>query len=226
MTLPKIKLTSRKFYGKWLYKVSLQLNGCAIFRQKPLDFIKGFCVGATANERPYSLMSKAYNERENILALVNLLESYDSKLWTKRIESSRIDFYTNDVGLYAKLAADFKHILIHQFEPDLGSIDQLNVSTSSVIVKKLPHNKYNYRAYLLPHKMAGDKEGKLKYIAWLKTQGDKITCTAAVERWFIATDWNWDRRYILVEDESTLLMLKLRNSEVVGRIYNYVVSDK
>lgn len=226
MILQKTKLTNRKFYGRWLYKVSLQLNGCAIFRQKTLDYIKSFCLSENTNERPYSLLSKAYNEKENILALANFLENYNSKSWSKRIESSRIDFYTNDVNFYTKLSEDFKHILIHRFEPNLESIDALNVSSSTVIVKKLPHNKYQYRAYLLPHKMAGDREGKHKYIAWLKTQGEKVTCTKAVEKWFINTDWNWDRRYILVQDESTLLMLKLRNSEVVGRIYNYVVSDK
>ena len=226
MISQKIKLTSRKFYGKWLYKVSLQLNGCAIFRQKTLDYIKSVCLGEYPEERPHSLLAKAYKEKENIMALANFLESYDSKLWSKRIESSRIDFYTNDVDFYTKLSENFKHILIHRFEPNLESIDALNVSASTVVVKKLPHNKYQYRAYLLPHKMAGDKEGKKKYIAWLKTQEDRITCTPAVEKWFMTTDWNWDRRYILVEDESTLLMLKLRNSEVVGRIYNYVVSDK
>ena len=226
MTLQKTKLTNRKFYGKWLYKVSLNLNGCAIFRQKTLEFIKSFCSSEFQDDRPYTLLAKAYSEKENILLLVEFLEGYDSKLWTKRIESSRIDFYTNDVAFYDKLAVDFKDILIHKFEPDPTLIDQLNDSPSTVVVKKLPHNKYQYRAYLLPHKMAGDKEGKKKYIAWLKTQEDRITCTPAVEKWFITTDWNWDRRYILVQDESTLLMLKLRNSEVVGRIYNYVVSDK
>jgi hypothetical protein len=40
------------------------------------------------------------------------------------------------------------------------------------------------------------------------------------------TEWNWDRRYVLVEDEGTLLMLKLRNPEVMGSVYNYVLSDK
>jgi hypothetical protein len=183
-------------------------------------------LSAYTEERPYTVLAKAYKEKENILALANFLERYDSKLWTKRIESSRIDFYTNDVEFYNKLSSNFKDILVHRFEPDPASIDQLNVSPSTVVVKKLPHNKYQYRAYLLPHKMAGDKEGKKKYIAWLKTQEDRVTCTPAVEKWFMTTDWNWDRRYILVEDESTLLMLKLRNSEVVGRIYNYVVSDK
>ena len=226
MTSQKTKLTNRKFYGKWLYKVSLHLNGSTIFRQKTLDYIKSFCLSAYTEERPYTVLAKAYKEKENILALANFLERYDSKLWTKRIESSRIDFYTNDVEFYNKLSSNFKDILVHRFEPDPASIDQLNVSPSTVVVKKLPHNKYQYRAYLLPHKMAGDKEGKKKYIAWLKTQEDRVTCTPAVEKWFMTTDWNWDRRYILVEDESTLLMLKLRNSEVVGRIYNYVVSDK
>jgi hypothetical protein len=226
MRSQKTKLTNKKFYGKWLYKVSLHLNGCAIFRQKTLDYIKSFCHGVYPEERPYSLLAKAYKEKENIMALANFLENYDNKLWTKRIESSRIDLYTNDVEFYNKLSIDFNNILIHRFEPDLASIDQLNVSPSTVVVKKLPHNKYQYRAYLLPHKMAGDKEGKQKYIAWLKTQEDRVTCTPAVEKWFITTDWNWDRRYILVQDEPTLLMLKLRNSEVVGRIYNYVVSDK
>jgi hypothetical protein len=226
MTLQKTKLTNRKFYGKWLYKVSLTINGCAIFRQKTLEDVKSFCLGSHDGARLYSILSKAYNEKENILKLSNFLESYDRTLWTKRIENSRIDLYTNDVDFYNKLSINFQDVLVHRFEPNTDSIDQLNNSPSTVMVKKLPHNKYQYRAYLLPHKMAGDKEGKQKYIAWLKTQEGRITCTPAVERWFIKTDWNWDRRYILVEDESTLLMLKLRNSEVVGRIYNYVVSDK
>ena len=53
-----------------------------------------------------------------------------------------------------------------------------------------------------------------------------MTCTHAVSTWFVDTDWNWDRRYILVEDEQSLLMLKLRGSEVVGKIHNFVISDK
>jgi len=54
----------------------------------------------------------------------------------------------------------------------------------------------------------------------------RVTCTPAVEKWFLITDWNWDRRYILVEDDQTLLMMKLRNADVVGKIYNFVISDK
>jgi hypothetical protein len=226
MTSQKIKLTSRKFYGKWLYKISLLQAGCVIFRSYNFDYIKELCQSDDAPIRPYSTHQRAYNNRENILRLCEVLEKYDSKSWTKRIENSNLDLYTNDPAFYQELSQEFQDIVVHQFEPDPATVDLLTNSASSVAVKKLPHNRYQYRVYLLPHKMAGDREGKQRYVDWLKNQGKQVTCTPAVENWFIRTDWNWDRRYILVENESMLLMLKLRNSEVVGRIYNYVLSDK
>ena len=94
-----------------------------------------------------------------------------------------------------------------------------------IAAKKLPHNRYRYKVYLQPHK-SKDKTNKSRYVSWCASQGDKIRMSEAVKTWFIATDWNWDRRYILVDDESTLLMLKLRNSDFVGKIYEYVVVDK
>jgi len=48
----------------------------------------------------------------------------------------------------------------------------------------------------------------------------------AVKTWFIRTEWNWDRRYILVEDEQTLFMMKLRSAEVVGKTHEYQLVDK
>jgi len=226
MKSQKIKLTSRKFYGKWLYKISLRQVGCAIFRNYNFDYVKELCQGDPDSVRPYSMHQKAYTNRENILRLCEVLEKYDSKIWTKRIENTNLDLYTNDPTFYQDLSQEFQDIVVHQFEPDPATVDLLTNSASAVAVKKLPHDRYQYRVYLLPHKMAGDREGKQRYVEWLKNQGDRVTCTPAVENWFIRTDWNWDRRYILVENESTLLMLKLRNSEVVGRIYNYILSDK
>ena len=70
------------------------------------------------------------------------------------------------------------------------------------------------------------REDKNNYLDWIKKQDPRITCTPALEKWFINTDWNWDRRYVLVEDEATVLMMKLRNAEVVGSVYKFVISDK
>ena len=227
MLSQKTKLTNRKFYGKWLYKVTLKLPGVALFRLRPLKEIKDFCLSEDPpDNHRYSVWHRAYNNREIIYDICVFLENHDEKSFSKRLERDSIDFYSNDKDFYNNISTKFLEILEHRFEPDESTIDLLNQSNSCIAVKKLPKNRYNYRVYLLPHKMAHDLEGKKKYINWIKTQTPRITCTKAVENWFIKTEWNWDRRYVLVEDEATLLMLKLRNSEVVGRIYNFVISDK
>jgi hypothetical protein len=74
--------------------------------------------------------------------------------------------------------------------------------------------------------MKGNQVGKVKFLDWLRQQAPRITCTERLAKWFLITDWNWDRRYILIEDEQSLLMLKLRNPDVIGRTYNFIVTDK
>lgn len=223
MKSQKIKLTSRKFYNKWLYKISLRQVGCTVFRNYALEDVEEVCSNPNFK---YFAHTQAHVNRDILIQLCHVLKGYDSKIWTKRIENINIDLYTNDVGFYQTVSDQFDSIVLQQFEPDPATVELLTNSNSAVAVKKLPHNRYQYKVYLLPHKMAGDRAGKIKFVEWLKTQGQKVTCSLSVEKWFVKTDWNWDRRYILVEDEATLLMLKLRNSEVVGRVYNYVLSDK
>lgn len=224
----KTKQTNRKFYGKWIYKTTLNLEGCSLFRTKSIDEIIEFCLGPddTKEHHRYSIYSKAYNNKEKILDICNFLKTQDIKNYSTRIENKFIDFYSNDKQFYEQLSSNFESIVKHRFEPEQSDLAVLENSAYSITVKKLPKNRYNYRVYLLPHKLAKDIDAKRKYINWLKSQDPRITCTDAVEKWFINTDWNWDRRYVLVEDEATLLMMKLRNSEVVGRIYNFVLSDK
>jgi len=221
----KTKRTNRKFYNKWLYKVSLNVPGVGFLRNHSLEYIIEFCNTDLSDHRQHSLASKAWHNRDQLIKLVSFLSSYNSELWSKRIEHNLIDIYTNDIEFYNKLSKEFEQDILHRFEPPAGLTDLLD-QPQIIISKKLPHNKYRHKVYLLPHKMAGEKEEKKRYIEWLKLQRPRITCTPAIESWFVKTDWNWDRRYILVEDEHTLLMLKLRNSSVVGRIYNYIISDK
>lgn len=222
----KIKSTNRKFYGKWLYKVTLAINGCVMLRQFSMDMVKEFCLGPEPKKKAYSWRITEWRNRGEIYALCVFLESHDKTQYATRIERNNIDLYTNDVNFYNQAAQQFALQVKHCFEPAAASADLLNLHKNCIAVKKLPKDRYHYRVYLLPHKMANDRAAKTKYIDWLKTQRPRVTCTESIEKWFLATDWNWDRRYVLVEDEQTLLMMKLRNAEVVGKIYNFMVSDK
>lgn len=216
----KVKPTTRKFYDKWMYKVTLVLSGVSVLRQIKLEDLDTQ-LQHLEYKNPYSLIKKAIDNRDNLVAFANCMLGFQENEWAKRIESSSIDIYTNNTVLYNKLKTEFAGLVDHCFEPENPELLQ---STSSVIVKKLPHGKYKYKVFLLPHKMK-DVNDKHMYIEWLESRSDKILLSEAVKKWFIATMWNWDRRYILVEDEPTLLMLKLRAADVVGRIHDYVIVE-
>jgi hypothetical protein len=218
----KADTTNRRFYNKWLYKVTLHIPGVAIFRQNSLEKIP--LLNFDGQKHTHSTMARASLHRQELIALSSFLLKWDSELWSKRIECSAIDIYTNDKTMYNDLFLTFEEMACARSEPNEKDLDLLE-NTGSIIVKKLPHNRYAYKAFLLPHKIK-DRKDKKEYVNWIAGQNNRILISDAVKEWFIKTDWNWDRRYVLIEDSQTLLMLKLRNPEVLGRIYDYVISDK
>jgi hypothetical protein len=218
----KADTTNRRFYNKWLYKVTLHIPGVAIFRQNSLEKIP--LLNFDGQKHTHSTMARASLHRQELIALSSFLLKWNSDLWSKRIECSAIDIYTNDKTMYNDLFLTFEEMACARSEPNEKDLDLLE-NTGSIIVKKLPHNKYAYKAFLLPHKIK-DRKDKKEYVNWIAGQHNRILISDAVKEWFIKTDWNWDRRYVLIEDSQTLLMLKLRNPEVLGRIYDYVISDK
>jgi hypothetical protein len=69
----KTQKTNRKFYNKWIYKVSLQIKGSSIFRTHSLDDIKEFCLAPSPEKPNYSLHGRAWQNRDQILELTEFL---------------------------------------------------------------------------------------------------------------------------------------------------------
>jgi len=224
MTL-KIKYSNKKFYNKWLYKVSLDVSGCGIFRNNDFNNIKDYCNGKETNISFYDHQQNALKNKDIILDIVKFLENNKDVLYAQRIERNLIDFYSNDIKFYKDFLKKFNNVVRYGSEPLPGHEDDI-LNSSYIYTTKLPHNKYKFKVYLLPHKLKNNKEQKTNFISWASDQDPRVRMSKAVKSWFIRTEWNWDRRYILVEDEGTLLMLNLRNSEVVGRVHEYRLVDK
>jgi len=220
------KETKRKFYNKWLYRITVHLPGASIMRMKSFDqIIELLSQPQTSSRYLTSTYTRAYTNKAVIVKLINLLSTEDQLNWAKRIEAQSVDIYTNSVEFYNKLSIELEDVTSSRSEPDISKIDLLE-NTSCIFVKKLPHNKYKYKVFLLPHKLHNDKEAKTRYLNWIASQGDRILISDIVKTWFLTTSWNWDRRYLHVEDSNTLLMLKLRNLEVIGSVYEYILDDK
>ena len=217
------KQTKRKFYGKWVYKVSLHLPGAPIFRHYPIHEAMNFVMEISDGFRA-KFRQDAWNNRENIQNYIDTISSYNKDQYCVRIETNTLDVYTNERSLYDELSFNCIKSVNDRSEP--GDAEEMLNSGYTVVAKKYPHDKYRHKVFLQPHKLAHNKEEKIKYINWLNDQGEKVLITDTVKQWFMTTDWNWDRRYIYVDNDQTLLMLKLRNPEVMGRVYDYVLSDK
>jgi hypothetical protein len=200
----KIKQTTRKFYNKWSYKVSFNLKGISALRSLTFEEVSQKSVS------------------EEVRLFVTELAKLDPALYSKRLESQIIDIYTNDIGIFQNLHDKFNSSLRHAFAPSgQDLIDDGNI----IVAKKLPHDRYQFKVFLQPHKITNPEE-KLNFINWLGTQEPRVNITKTVKNWFYKTHWNWDRRYMYVEDEKTLLLIKLKCSEAMGTIYSYQVSDK
>jgi hypothetical protein len=222
----QFKKTNKSFYGKWLYKISLKLAGSSVIRHRTTeDLVKLFNNNENQKLAINSLLFKAINNKDQILKLSNFLEKFDKQTYTVRHETDIFDFYTNNLDSFNELMLEFNNVVRLVCSPESGAEESLLQQKKNIIVKKYPHDRYRYRVFLLPHKITDTKE-KLHFLQWINAQNERIRLTTAVYDWFLNTRWNWDRRYVLVEDQNTLLMLKLKNSEAVGGIYDYVIADK
>ncbi len=205
------KLTKRKFYNKWLYKITLKIQGVDFYRYT------GFTHG-------YPRTFYRSVDETLICELEAELNSIDKSQWGKRIESNNIDIYTNDRDFFLRLSERFDNITVHRFEP--VNEQQLLENGNVYVVNQYPYGKYQYKVFLRPHKLSNEEDRKKHFLNWLDSQDDRIRISDTVRDWFIRMNWNWDRRYMYVKDEQTLLMLKMRESDAIGKVYKYLLADK
>lgn len=218
--LMKTKISKRKFYNKFDYKVTLKIEGCGSLRYHTISNSKNWLEDGTLPKFYLSDRVKlaVLQNKDLLICLCDVLLNYNGDSWQKRIEGDSIDVYTSNRDLVKQLQTNLQEKVTCIFEPSESAVEP-----GTMNVKKLPDGIYNYRVYLLPHKLHDNLE-KEKYVSWLKNQQKKIKITESVENWFYKTQWNWDPRYVLVDEESTLLMLKLRNPELVGRVYKFIIN--
>jgi hypothetical protein len=223
--MKKFKKTNRSFYGKWLYKASIVLEGSSIIRYKTLDQLFEYIKKHEhTNLNTYGIAYKVTANKEIITSVALFFDAWSKDLYAIRCEQGILDVYTNEKILFKSFIEKYDSILRVACEPEIENFSILQ-NKKNIVVKKYPHGRYKFKVFLLPHKVK-DVADKYSFLNWVESQGGKITLSSAIKDWFISTKWNWDRRYILVEDEQTLLMLKLKNADAVGSIYDYIISDK
>lgn len=224
----KSKPTKRKFYNKWLYKISLHVPGIYAFRYYGIADDNETLTNAELFQRvsPYisSTTRRKIDENQDLIVeLSETLKEIPTDKWGMRTEGDFVDFYTNEKELFDQLSEKFELHTRQRFEPHS---DPELFDAGVYVVNKYPFDQYRFKVFLQPHKFDRDKKKKKDFLKWLETQNEKVKLTDTTKEWFMEWNYNWDRRYMYVEDDKTLLMLKLRNPDALGKVYKYVLADK
>lgn len=216
----------KKFYNKWSYKLSLRIKGAGIFRYNTYAEVKALMISPKSPHfKLYKLEEKALDNSDYVYAVADLLSKYPKEIVALRIEGSTLDVYTNDKDFFEEASEAFKLFTWKRFIPD-PSTEHLLDDGRKIIGKKLAHDKYQYKVYLTPHKLPVSSTVRNSFIDFVDQNSEKVLMSRSVKDWFLRTQWNWDRRYIYVDNEKTLLMLKLKCSEALGSVYEYLIVDK
>ena len=224
--LPTAKKTKKKFYNKYIYKVSLTMPGVSGFRYYDLPQFLEVCQSNKLTTLAHGswrdkIINNMVMHKELWVEFISFLNNFDKNTFSKRLESDTIDFYTNDQNFYQSICENFGQYVRLRFQPPPGLENTMLDEEKKIFVKQLPHQKYQYRAYLHPHKIPHDDKQTL--VQWLDKQRPSITFTPSVKKWLMNTSENWDRRYIYIDNEQTLLMMKLRSPNLVGQVFKYEI---
>lgn len=218
------KKTKRKFYGEYIYKSQIKLESCYSIRVCNLETIVSILDGKRPkipSYRPAQWRQNLKGNEDTWRKLYSVVK--DHKDYKFRVEGIRLDLYTNNRQLYDNMNRTLADELIVCYEPPVGLAQKMLDSHDTVFVDKLPHDLYQFKVFLTPHKLPRNWEEREPIIEWIKERYPNIWSSESIREHIRHNNQNWDRRYLYVDTENTLLMLRLRSPELVGKVLKHVI---
>lgn len=224
--LPKIQPTTRKFYNKWFNKLSFYLPGGRMLSfHSTSDILKLMSdpTGSLIGRWQYESLSAMNACKQDWVKFIFLLNAIPNSDFQKRSESDVVNIYTNDENFIDSAKKDLAHRIVEIYEPTLESLKLLDTEEKILLVNKLPYEKFNFRVIIKPHKLK--REQKEQFITFLENNPG-IGIQDSVKEFIRTNEMNWDRRYVYVDTDKTLMLLKLAFTDAVSTIHRYVLNDK
>ena len=203
MKLPKsvlIKDTVSLFANKYKYKIVLVCPVSGWFRGNKLDFVL-----EKLNEGVFPPWVKIKSQADidycfSLQQLMTTLSDYEI-----RVESPRINFYTNNAADIEKLAALDADRVKFICLPNKASP---NLVEDSVIVKTLD---YGFRVHL-----GSSKSSYINFVKWC--DGNEKVRLPKRAKQDLSKNFSWGGGYFYVKDEKTLTIVRLFLNNVITKV--------
>src|SRR5210317_2316201 len=128
--LPTAKKTKKKFYNKYIYKVSLEIPGISGLRYYDLHKFIEICQTQELVSSPDlkwkdRVMNQMISNKHVWMKLIPYLNGVEKGTYFKRLEGDHIDLYTNDKAFYQGVCNKFSEFVRLRFQPPKGMETQM-----------------------------------------------------------------------------------------------------
>ena len=92
MKLPTAKTTKKKFYNKYIYKITLRMPGASALRWYNFSQLLDICQNGFKDQEPWrkDVVEDVTENHESWIKLCLMLNAFDSKSFGKRLEGNYI----------------------------------------------------------------------------------------------------------------------------------------
>lgn len=209
MKLPKsvlIKDTVSLFMSKYNYKIVLVSGVAYWFRHKDNAYAE---KQLAKHDQLHPIVKSGILDIDFCTKLLSALKSFDTDLYTLRIESPYINFYTNQTSYIEKLAAINEKAIKFICLPNKNSPPLVK---NTVIVKSLD---FSFKVHV-----GATNQSHTSFVLWAEGQ-DKLRLTKRCISDLSKTN-SWGGSYFYVKDDRTLTMVKMFLGANISRVEQVV----
>jgi hypothetical protein len=229
-TLWKIKETKKAFFGKYIYKVSLELRGISQLKRSSLADIASIPkpMDSEFNIPYYKSKQEAYQNKAEILSIGSFLEIESGICDFKtRAEGSTFNIYTNDRDFVDRFLTAFGKHVFELYEPATKEAGEfLKKNMRKIICDELPNGLFRYKVHIgyktIPEK---SREG---FLNWTKKYGEERIYMPRSTKNLLGSGGSGFcyGQYFYVSDEKMLNMTLMFFSDYVNKTENYILKSE
>ena len=214
----KISKTTKLFYSKWPYKVSVRTRGAYLIRFYGAEILIRRFDDPTDNFSYHRLKPHELEDLEKCARNVLKLKNIPNIKY--RYEGGTINLFTDTIEVFDIICNTFLSKIVEVWKPTNDfEIQHLKDNINNVIVDVLPYNKYKYKVVLRYNTPAAIRESIFK---WLGNNQFSTRPSNATRR-FLTCHSYIQSPFIYIEDDKTLMMLQLIAGEQIKKTEKYII---
>jgi hypothetical protein len=215
MNLSK-QTTSKLYYGKWPFKLKIEVSGAWMVKRKGVDATIAYCK---EDSLAASYLHKNIN-RSKLLEFTNIIHTHLDKDIHVRVEGRIFSIYCKDRTLFETISKDCAKYVVAEYEPasDIELEYMTSNSAKKVLCNHIPFNQYPYKVYI---KYNMPRNTRAAFKKWVENYEGKIKVVSATHNWLNGLDY-YNALIIYVADRPTLSMVGMFLGSSISKVEEFI----